>query len=376
MTESSSGKSAYIQHLVDRLQSGFPLKHESGEVHLQLSEYLSLYGATPYDADDEELLNNICRTCWWEEQIPLLKRAILHGASSVRYWSYLGRAYSFLGQYEQAEKSFDKGLLIDEKDFGCLYGKATTYADMSRYDDAVASYRKCLSLEEHEYIHPMIGYCLAHMNHYREAVEEICIGLDYYKTHSLRHSLIDTTSVLCGIHIRYSRPQKALSCVNSALHQYSDSSRLHILKGDIYAYMKNEKKAYRSYYDGIILSRDRLKAVKHIGMNLFSQGEYMLAERILYFVVRDLEFGEEHTLLDESTLYQSYRFLYAYWSFCQYKLGHHQQFLLSFEKGLSICPQTMQKVFAPIIPAGFDLHTFFDSLCDDDIHQAYFFPEE
>jgi serine/threonine protein kinase/tetratricopeptide (TPR) repeat protein len=127
------------------IDSAFRLKPDSGEAHLALAEHI-YYESSDYARARAELalaqraLPNDAEVVWfsaiidrrqgrWSDVIRKLKRAIeLDPRNAARLFSLAGN-YSFLRDYEQAAKTYNRGLAIDPNNISARIQRATIDVD-------------------------------------------------------------------------------------------------------------------------------------------------------------------------------------------------------------------------------------------------------
>ena len=106
------------------------------------------------------------------------KEAILYLNSYVQKnpycevaWHQLGRQYFILKMYEEALKSFDYAVLIDESFIGGYLEKAKTLEELERYKEAIDNYLITLELDDAtSFAFVRIGECYEKLENFDEAI--------------------------------------------------------------------------------------------------------------------------------------------------------------------------------------------------------------
>ncbi|MCK0131049.1 tetratricopeptide repeat protein [Flavobacteriaceae bacterium F08102] len=127
-------------------------------------------------------------------------------------WHQLGRQYFIEGEYEEALKSFDYSILIDEHFVGAYLEKAKTLEELKRYEEAIANYLHAVNLDDgSSFIYLRIGSCYEHLGDYKTA-------LKYYNITVKEDPLLDKGWLaLTNLCMHIGNHQKALYFINKAL---------------------------------------------------------------------------------------------------------------------------------------------------------------
>ncbi len=112
-----------------------------------------------------------------------LRQAVALDPTVPVYWDTLGMAHLQLGQPGNALESFDRAVEIDPRYGDAHFHRGTALAEARRWEDAVASYRKALTLPTltvPNQAHQNLGLALYNLKQYRDAEDELrfAINLD------------------------------------------------------------------------------------------------------------------------------------------------------------------------------------------------------
>lgn len=87
-------------------------------------------------------------------------------------WHQIGRQYMILEDYENALKSFDYAVLIDEFFIGAYLEKAKTLESLNRFEEAIEDYKITLTLDDPTaYVYMRIGECYKKMLKFSKALK-------------------------------------------------------------------------------------------------------------------------------------------------------------------------------------------------------------
>ncbi len=105
-----------------------------------------------HDAEDYQALYNVIYCFEMEashkEAIVFLENYINKNPYSEVAWHQIGRQHFVLKEYENALKSFDYAVVIDEDFIGGYIEKAKTLEKLERYDEAIENYEITLKLDD------------------------------------------------------------------------------------------------------------------------------------------------------------------------------------------------------------------------------------
>jgi len=129
-------------------------------------------------------------------------------------WHQIGRQYFVLKDYNNALKSFDYAVLIDEAFIGGYVEKAKTLEKLQRYDEAIENYKITLDLDDPTaYAYLRIGECYKKKENASKAIY-------YYKKALHEDPLLDKCWMLLAV---ISNQEKSL---DKALHYVSKAVAL------------------------------------------------------------------------------------------------------------------------------------------------------
>ncbi|MDO6802148.1 tetratricopeptide repeat protein [Wenyingzhuangia sp. 1_MG-2023] len=168
------------------------------------------------DIEDYQALYNIIYCYEMEsshiEAIAFLNNYINENPYCEVAWHQIGRQHFVLKNYDQALKSFDYAVVIDEGFIGGYVEKAKTLEKLERYDEAIENYKITLDLDDPTaFVFLRIGECYKKKNDVTKAIY-------YYKKALHEDPLLDKGWMLLAvIHYAEKSYDKALHYQNKAL---------------------------------------------------------------------------------------------------------------------------------------------------------------
>ncbi|MCK5359087.1 MAG: tetratricopeptide repeat protein, partial [Gammaproteobacteria bacterium] len=86
----------------------------------------------------------------FNEALPPAENLVKNHASNIEYLKLLGGIYHGLLRYDEAIKTFNSALTINDKDFQTLANIANSYKETHQYEQAEANYKKSLTLQPNQ----------------------------------------------------------------------------------------------------------------------------------------------------------------------------------------------------------------------------------
>lgn len=124
-------------------------------LHVDFEDYSSLYNIIYcFDMENKN-----------EEAIEYLNQYIDKNPYCEVAWHQLGRQYFISKNYNEALRSFDYAVLIDEFFVGAYLEKAKTLEELKRFEEAIENYQETLKIEDATaFVYFRIGDCYEKMN--------------------------------------------------------------------------------------------------------------------------------------------------------------------------------------------------------------------
>ena len=146
------------------------------------------------------------------EAIDYLKEYIDRDPYCEIAWHQLGRQYYIIENFQEALKSFDYSILIDEQFIGAYLEKAKTLEELDKYDEAIDNYKLTIELEDATpFAYLRIGKCY-------EKLKDSKTALKYYNLTVKEDPLLDKGWLaLTNLYIKDKNYQKALYFINKAI---------------------------------------------------------------------------------------------------------------------------------------------------------------
>ncbi|PQJ82425.1 tetratricopeptide repeat protein [Polaribacter glomeratus] len=134
-------------------------------------------------------------------------------------WHQLGRQYFILKRYEEALKSFDYAVLIDEFFIGGYLEKAKTLEELEQYQEAIDNYLITLELDDPTaFAYVRIGECY-------ERIHKFDAAISYYKKAVHEDPLLDRGWILLtDLYYNDQNYQKAAYYISKALKIDEDNA--------------------------------------------------------------------------------------------------------------------------------------------------------
>ena len=180
------------------------------------------------DFDDYSSLYNIVYCFDMEskhiEAIEYLNDYINKDPFSEVAWHQLGRQYFILEKFEEALKSFDYAVLVDEFFVGAYLEKAKTLEELKRYEEAIENYLITVELDDPtSFVFLRVGECYYKLNEYKLAIR-------YYKKALNEDPILDKGWLaLTNIYFSNKNYEKALYYIQKAL-EIDDSNTIYLRK--------------------------------------------------------------------------------------------------------------------------------------------------
>ncbi len=148
-----------------------------------------------------------------EVAIQFLQNYIDSQPYSETGWHQLGREYYNLGKYNEAIKSFDFAILIDDNFVGAYLEKAKTLEKLERYYDAIDNYNKCNKLDDPSaFSYLRIGVCY-------ENLQQIENAIAYYKKSAEQDPYLDKPILnIISILFQQREYQKSIFYINQLIN--------------------------------------------------------------------------------------------------------------------------------------------------------------
>jgi len=146
------------------------------------------------------------------EAIDFLNKYINKDPYSEVAWHQLGRQHFILEQYEEAVRSFDYAVLIDEFFVGAYLEKAKSLEKLYKYEEAIENYKTTLTLDDATaFVFLRIGECYEKLN-------KTALAIQFYKKAVHEDPLLDKGwVVLANLVLKQKKYNKALYYINKAL---------------------------------------------------------------------------------------------------------------------------------------------------------------
>lgn len=171
-------------------------------LEVDFEDYSSLYNVIYcFDMDEKH-----------EEAVSYLNTYIDTNPYCEVAWHQLGRQYIVLEEYENALKSFEYAVLIDETFIGGYLEKAKTLEILQRYEEAIESYLITLELDDATaFVFLRIGTCYKLLDNSKKAIE-------FYKKTVNEDPLLDKGwSALTDIYFELEDYSKALYYIKKVI---------------------------------------------------------------------------------------------------------------------------------------------------------------
>ncbi len=185
-----------------------------------------------------------------QQTIELFERAVQANPQNWRAYQWLGWAYAFLADHEQAihRYSMARKIVLEERVKGQGEGislqrlvdiheeLASSQRALGRINDAIATLRQALALAPYdEGARARLVYMLSGVNRFKESIQEIDIALRHGRM------TINTHSGLCSVLYTAWEPQRAADCFRQVLKRDPHDMRARRLLPEVLESVKLEK---------------------------------------------------------------------------------------------------------------------------------------
>jgi tetratricopeptide (TPR) repeat protein len=211
------------------------------------------------DPDSVEILLKLARLYGLEENmsrsVDLLGQAVELEPNNHRLYHAMTLAYMSLNRNDQALKTINRAIALDESRDAYYFEKGALLERMGRYEEAIKSMKKALQINpNHSNAHNFIGYMYATRN---IQLDKALYHIEQALTIQPRNGyFLDS---LGWIYYKKGQPEQALTHIKRAMVYAEPDPVLYDHLGDVYFSLKQIGEAHKAWKTSLVLTRQRLQ---------------------------------------------------------------------------------------------------------------------
>lgn len=199
--------------------------------------------------------------------IPQVKRIVERSPNSLILQSLLGLCYMRANQPADAVKPLEEAVRIEPRHTPALALLGDAFADLKRFDEALAHYRAALVVEEKDAVlHAGLAYVLQRAGKLDEAVKHYETALEQFPSHAVVHGRLGTVLFAQG------KMAEATQHFQEALRLRPQNAENHYNLGLGLAQAGRLSEAIALFQEAVRIKPDYGEALLNLGMMHITQG--------------------------------------------------------------------------------------------------------
>lgn len=265
-----------------------------------------------------------------------------------RYWNALSNVQYMKEDYSAAVTSSEYAIAIDPEDTEALMAKANALYRLDNFEEALKFYERCSEKEPDEFSLLYQGSCLVALRRYNEAQQRLLAAEKAAPPHS--PYLAEIYQELGFVHCELKMPETALQYIDKTETLDCDHADMMVIRGHILLACGRVDEASDTFKQAIRASNYSPQIVMRVAVSVYDNHYLETAYRLFlkYFNLSDFSGAEPCT--DG----------YAYMALCCRDILHFDEYLIYLKMACENNPHEAKQVMGHLFPENFQPKDYYE----------------